>query len=284
MTDLRDPRICLVSGADEIRLRSYINHVIYAREHGFDYRLECGLAEGITNKFFYKSRTVERLLPTVDWLVWLDDDVYFTQFARDGLRPLIEQAERDDHYLVIAEGAVEPRGFASFINTGVFLLRNDPRSFRLLELMHSAPLDEVRAWWTPELGVFTNGDQDLMTWALKTTDLGDGARIVAPVLLNSRSHLYPNSIHDAFICHFAGHFDKELSVARFGKRFGLGQELVPRELLDKYRVRVRDPLSPLQLRYRMARQRLAARLKPYLRETVRRMRRRREQRMGFDAP
>jgi len=31
------PRACLVSGADEIRLRSYVNHAIYARTHGLDF-------------------------------------------------------------------------------------------------------------------------------------------------------------------------------------------------------------------------------------------------------
>lgn len=31
---IRGPRNCLVSGADEIRLRSYINHAICARTQG----------------------------------------------------------------------------------------------------------------------------------------------------------------------------------------------------------------------------------------------------------
>ena len=47
-------RICLVSGGDEIRQRSYINHAIYAREHGLDYRLECGIDPQIVTKYDYK--------------------------------------------------------------------------------------------------------------------------------------------------------------------------------------------------------------------------------------
>lgn len=62
---IKRPRACLVSGADEIRLRSYVNHAIYARTHGLDYRLECGLDRGITNKFFYKTSIIRRVHPNM---------------------------------------------------------------------------------------------------------------------------------------------------------------------------------------------------------------------------
>lgn len=277
-----DHSICIVSGADEIKLRSYINHVIYAREYNFDYRLESGIAKDITNKFFYKTRTVERLLPSVEWLIWLDDDVYFTNFEVDSFRPLIAEAEELDKFLVIAEGAKEPRGFSSVINTGVFLIRNDERSFNLLRRMHEGSLDEVRAWWDETAhGVFTHGDQDLMLWVLKTSGMEEDVTIVAPELLNSRTHLYTDSVTDARICHFCGHFDKVLSVAKFGERFQLGQELVPADLLDAYRVRVRSPVKSWELKIRSLRQLSAAKLKPYLGAAVRRRRARKEQRMGF---
>lgn len=67
-------------------------------------------------------------------------------------------------------------------------------------------------------------------------------RIVGHRELNSRGHYYEDSLTDAFVMHFTGHPDKELGVARFADRFGIGQELVPEPLLDKYHVRVRSPL------------------------------------------
>ena len=117
-----EPRICITSGGDEIRLRSYVNHAIYAREHGLDYRLETGIDPHIVTKFDYKVAILRRLLPRYDWLVWMDDDAFFTDFEADNLRRLISEAERDDISLVIAEGPTEPNGFWSRINTGVCLL------------------------------------------------------------------------------------------------------------------------------------------------------------------
>ena len=89
MTPIDRERVCLVSGADEIRLRSYIGHSIYAQLHGFDFRLECGMAPGVKNKFFYKTSILRRVLAKYDWVVWLDDDVFITDFASDSLASLI---------------------------------------------------------------------------------------------------------------------------------------------------------------------------------------------------
>jgi len=238
------PRVCLVSGADEIRFRSYINHAIYARTHGLDYRLECGIDRDITNKFFYKTSIIRRVLPQYEWIVWIDDDAYFTDFNRDNLNRFIEQAELDGKFMVIANGPVEPNGFWSIINTGVMLLRNDPRTWQLLHLMEKSDLREVRTWWREEThGVFTHGDQDQMLWALETSGLMAGAEIVDHRELNSRGHYYENSPSDAFVMHFCGHYDKKLGIARFAKRFRIGQELVPDDLLNEFSCRVRSPMG-----------------------------------------
>lgn len=99
------PSACLVSGADEIRLRSYINHAIYARTHGLDYRLERGIDRGITNKFFYKTSIIRRVLPLYEWLIWIDDDAYFTDFSGDNSTSSSSRPQRDDK-----SRRVHPRG------------------------------------------------------------------------------------------------------------------------------------------------------------------------------
>lgn len=270
---MNGPRICVVSGADEIRYRSYINHTIYAREHGLDYRLECGLDLGIENKFFYKTSIIRRVLPLYDWILWIDDDAYFTDFASSNVEDLVSQAEEEDHFLVIANGPLEPNGFWSKINTGVFLIRNDADGKRLLELMRSVDLAEVRDWWNDDRdGVFTSGDQDQMWWALNTTGLIDRASLVDHALLNSRGHYYVNSLSDAFVMHFCGHWDKELGVAKFAKRFDVGQELVPEELLDKYSAKVRSPMSEAEFIFRDRRMSVVGRVKRHARPWVHRYR------------
>ncbi|MCO0634247.1 hypothetical protein NGH33_09940, partial [Micrococcus yunnanensis] len=238
-----EPRICITSGGDEIRLRSYVNHAIYAREHGLDYRLETGIDPHIVTKFDYKVAILRRLLPRYDWLVWMDDDAFFTDFEADNLRRLISEAERDDISLVIAEGPTEPNGFWSRINTGVMLLRNDETARTIVESTSTADLATVRAWWDDDRdGLFTHGDQDQMWWAIQTGGHAERVRIVGHRELNSRGHYYEDSLTDAFVMHFTGYPDKELGIARFADRFDIGQEIVPEPLLDKYHVRVRSPL------------------------------------------
>lgn len=50
-------------------------------------------------------------------------------------------------------------------------------------------------------------------------------------------------VTDAFAVHFCGPGDKTLKIAQFGRRFGLGQELVPDILLDRYSVRRRERMA-----------------------------------------
>lgn len=273
---MNSPDICLVSGGDEIRLRSYVNHTIFAREHGLDYRLECGLDIGVANKFFYKTSIIRRVLGRYDWIAWIDDDAFFTDFARDTIGDLVRSADAAGHFMVIAEGPEEPNGFWSRINTGVVLLRNDERSRSLLEAMHMASLDAVREWWDDDRdGLFTNGDQDQMWWALHQLELIDGVEIVGHRELNSRGHYYDTSLTDAAVMHFCGHRDKPLGILRFADRFDVGQELVPSNLLDRYSVRVRSPMGVLEHGARALRQEAIGRAKPYLKPALTRWRERR---------
>ena len=57
MLDLRRaaPAVCVVSGGERIRFASHINHAIYARENGYDYRLQIGLTERAQNGYFQSN-------------------------------------------------------------------------------------------------------------------------------------------------------------------------------------------------------------------------------------
>lgn len=261
--------ICIVSGGDEVRSRSYVNQAIYAREFNLDYRLEVAVAPGVNNPYFYKSTIVRRMVPLYDWILWIDDDVYFTDFERDGVRELVDRAEAGNKFMVFAENPLEPNGNWSGFNAGVFMLKNDPRTFRFLDMIVEENLQRADDWWDVEKhGTKSGGDQDIQLWALHQLGLYDEALVVDHRELNSRWHYYPNSIQDAFLCHFCGHYDKNLSVALFGKRFGLGQELVPEHLLDKYSVQHRSPMSELEYRARFYRWHTVGFLKPYVKPAL----------------
>ncbi len=271
-----EPRICLVSGADEIRSRSYVNHTVYARLHDLDYRLECGLDEGVDSKFFYKTAIIARILPLYDWIVWLDDDAYITDFSRDNFRRFIHQAEAEGRFMVVADGPLEPNGFWSTLNSGVMCLKNTPEMREMIAMADGEHLAAVAAWWDERRhGTFTGGDQDIFTWWLDTTGRMDRVLFVDHRELNSRGHYYEDSLDDAFVMHFCGWGDKEIGVVSFSERFGVGHELVPEELLDRFSVRVRSPMGRAERAFRMGRWGLRNRAKPYLKPVRDRWRARR---------
>ncbi|MBS1672998.1 MAG: hypothetical protein JSS74_03440 [Actinobacteria bacterium] len=251
-------RICITSGGDEIRNRSYVNHAIYAGEHGFNHQLGIGLAQGITSQYYYKLEIVLATLPFFDWIVWLDDDVYVTDMRGRQIETLVAEAERHDQFLVIAEGPEEPDGTWTRVNTGVFVLRNDPRSYKLIERAKSVDLKELSERWDSERsGLWTNGDQDAIWDAIDSDeDLTRGTQIVAHSLLNSRPHYYRAGPEDAFAVHFCGPGDKAMKTAAFGRRFGLGQEIVAEDLLNRWSVRKRQSMPLVEILARRLRWRI----------------------------
>lgn len=265
---MNNKKITIVSGGDEIRLRSYVNHKIFSLEHGFDYRLEIGLGGKIESKFDYKFNCILNSLGGTDWLVWVDDDVYFTDFASENIEMLINDAEIEGNQIIIAEGPLEPNGFWSKINTGVMIIRNSDAALGILEKAKSTPLKEVKvAWSDANDGLYTNGDQDQLWHVIREDGLVDSGvvRIVEHSLLNSRGHYYKSSLSDNFAMHFCGYPDKELGVSIFAKKWGIGQEIVPRDLLDKYGVSVRSPLRGVKLVFRREKQKRISAVKYYLR-------------------
>lgn len=261
-----------MSGGDVIRFRSYVNHSVYARHHGIDYRLECGVDPLIFNKFHYKISIVRRLLANYEWLMWIDDDAYFTDFERDGVIDLIDEAESAGCFLVISEGPLEPNGAWSRINSGVFIVKNCVEAFEMLDSVLDDSLATVRAWWDEERdGLYTNGDQDQLWWYLNSKDLLDRVLIVGHERLNSRMHYYKGSASDNFIMHFCGWPDRSVGAVMFSRMFGLGHDLIPEDLLDEYNVVQRELLSPALYEFRLRKMRTVSGMKKRLRPTYRRV-------------
>ncbi|MBB2958494.1 hypothetical protein [Pseudoclavibacter helvolus] len=261
--------ICIVSGADFVALHSYVNHSVYAREFGYDFRFEAGVAEAVENVFFFKTAAIERVIERYDWVVWMDDDTFVTDFSRDRIRDLIDGAEATGVSFVVASGPEEPNGFFSMLNSGVMLLKNCPENVEMLGNMNDESLARARAWWDDDkFGVFTGGDQDIIIWMLHDRDWLPRTKIVNHRELNSRTHHYENSLDDAFICHFCGHWDKALSIAQFAERFHTNQALVPSELAVKYSIKRLNPQSRATVRLRGGVARLAARAKHLLRPVL----------------
>ena len=238
------PRVCVASGGDEVRYRSYVNHKVFAGLPGFTHHIGIGLAPGIDTVYYYKFELVREILPHFDWVLYLDDDVYVTDLKSPAVEELIAEATDSDAFLVIAEGPREPDDTWTRVNSGVLLLRNDPRTFAFLDAAQAWDLEAIRSDWSEtDEGLYTFGDQDAIWRTIRDhPEFTEGVTIVGHRRLNSRAHYYDGDLNDAFAVHFCGPGDKPLKVARFGRRFGMGQELVPEELLDRFSVRRREEM------------------------------------------
>lgn len=101
--------------------------------------------------------------------------------------------------------------------------------------MDDRHLPQVRDWWDDERhGTFTGGDQDIFVWWMETGGYADRVSVVGHGEPNSRGHYYDSSLSDAFAMHFCGYPDKKIGVVAFAQRFGIGQKLVPEQLLDTF--------------------------------------------------
>ena len=158
-----DPaRCCIVSGSSEVRLRSFVNHKTYAAIHGHDYRFETGPFRDMQSNYFLKIHALEHVLPRYDWLLWMDDDAYFTDFATSALDTILA-GDRGDAFLFACRSPVNARGQWTFLNSGVLLLRSCPLAHDFLARTRSTSLASVRrAWREDRYGMFTNGDQDVI--------------------------------------------------------------------------------------------------------------------------
>jgi hypothetical protein len=244
LLDLRRaaPAICVVSGGERIQFASHINHAIYARENGYDYRLQIGLSERARNGYFLKIAAVERFLPLYDWVLWVDDDAFFTDFDGEAIRRLITEAEADRQFLVAARQIDETP-----FNTGVMLLQSVPAVQRLLRRTIEADPLEVELWWDPKVdGVSISSDQEALWWAISKSGLRSQVRIVEPRALNALPDCFHGELSDLPVVHFYGSLYKKLRIAEFGRRWGYGNELVPEHLLEAHGVRTREETSTLQ--------------------------------------
>ncbi len=249
--------ITLLSGGDRLRLRSAVNHRIYAAMHGFDYRIERGPYPELLNRFYFKLEAVRQALAASDWVIWLDDDAFVTDFEQNTFADLLARAEAGGKMLVIADSPTNVAGQWTLVNSGVWAIRSVPAAHDLLTLALSVTTEEVERWWRPEHGYFTKGDQDAMLWAIETGGFRDSIDIVDHALINARPYEYGTSLTDRFICHFPGFSDKLLAVDQFAARFGLDDTLTPAALQVRHGLRPARSLNSTSVRLRWAKRKLA---------------------------
>lgn len=261
MSDLGS--LCVVSGGDTQRLRSHVNHAVFANLHGFSYLRVVRAIPGLLSPYYLKLAAIRQALPDFDWVLWLDDDAFFSNFTANPLRGLMVEMVDQGWSLLLGDSPVS-RADAKWtrFNAGVMLVRVSPDISSLLGLAMSETPDGIVAdWWTPDRGYFTHSDQDSLLWAIETSESWDQVGVVDHRRLNARESEYANALDNLFIVHFPGVLDKARSVDEFALRYGLDDSLTPAGLQRQCGRRPRRPITPDMLERRAFRRRVLSKVR-----------------------
>lgn len=215
-----------------VRFASQINHKCYADSHGYHYVFN-GSPERDRRRYFRKIETILRYLDLFDWIFWIDDDAWFTDF-RVPLTRFVDDAGDAD--LVICKSPSTKTLFTK-ISSGQFLLRNSPRSRAFLEAVLETDLDVVKAAWREDLGHYTRGDQDAMVYRMEHDPRFGGGfcRILDHNCFNNRDFEYERSLDEHFLLHITGRLKRQ-SLEEFIARMGCNRYLTPDSLVERLRI------------------------------------------------
>lgn len=250
----------IVSYSDKLILPTSLNHQFYADQHRYTYILDISPCPTLANKtiplyrqgYFSKIQKVRKFLPLFDWVMWIDDDVVFTN-SQVQLESIVAEYPQVD--FLICNSPVNQKGESTFVNSGVFLVRNTPRALDFLDACLVTDFESLSTWWDPaKLGTYTNADQDAMLYNLIQNSQFDQAsgfwsRIDYKVM-NSRIYHYNSSPDEHFILHLAGVADKAQALIDFSEKFGVHPLIVPDDIPNQYRYRSAkssNPNKPLNL-------------------------------------
>ena len=237
---LKQYRIGIISGYyPGERFNSQINHKAYADYHGYYYIFNSS-PERDSRNYFRKIETIKRYIDLFDWIFWIDDDAYFTNFEIS-LENFILNAETSD--LIICKSPSTKKLFTKF-SSGQFLLRNSMRSHLFLNAVMEVDLEKVRAFWREDLGYFSDGDQDAMVYLSEMDSRfgGDYFQTLDHYAFNNRDFEYQARLEEHFLVHFTG-TSKIASKAGFCNRLGVNSYLVPDVLLKDFRIEAYNHLG-----------------------------------------
>ena len=230
------PPLMIVSGSSRVRTAAPLNHALYAAAIGVPYFFDVAPTR-VDRIYFHKLQVIRSYLPLADWLFWIDDDAFFTDFRFD-LR--IPGRRRRPRAGVLQEPG-EPARRMDLDVVRAVLHPEHPGDPRPARCGRATDLGVVKAWWDPDTyGLFTNGDQDAFVYQLQGP--GSAGAIAScscpPTPFNNRPYHYEQRLDEHFICHFAlpgSRRPKADLIAEFAERLGTNVALVPPELIEPYR-------------------------------------------------
>jgi hypothetical protein len=210
------------------RVESAINHKAYADKHGYHYIYNF-TPERDPRYIFYKIETLLRYIDLFDWVFWIDDDAYFTNFSIP-LASFLDLA--GDAQMLICKSPSTKKVITKY-SSGQFFLKSSPQAKDFLRAALAVNLEKVKAFWREDLGLFTNGDQDAIVY-LSEVDPRYNSGFIKSVdhnQFNNRDFEYEKDLSEHFLVHFTG-AEKQKYLTAFAKRLNVNRWLLPKEAMS----------------------------------------------------
>lgn len=227
-------RIGILSGYyPGTRFNSQANHRLYAERHGYRYIFD-STPRFDRRTYMRKMEAIQEYLDLFDWLFWVDDDAYFTDFSIP-LEQFIAIAPNSDFIVCKSPSTKE---LSTHISSGQFLLHNTPGAHRFIADALATDLVKVKAWWRSHLGMFTKGDQDALVYLMETDPAFAAPfySILDHQNFNNRNFEYESRLDEHFLVHFTGK-SKVQDKVNFCERMGCNEYICPPDLLAKLALR-----------------------------------------------
>lgn len=225
-------KIGIISYCDKIRTYASVNHQYYADRHGYTYIYD--IAPTHQEVFKNKVEKLLKLIDLFDYVFWIDDDAFFTNFSQP-LEPFIKKGKNAD--LIYCASPIN-NGIWTYISSGNFFLKNNRKTKAFLQAILDTPLEEVERNWDKErYGHYTIGDQDIMTHLLFTDKRFSGRNFhtVLPFEeFNTRPFHFKKSLNEHFLVHFTGK-EKYQQSLDFAKRFEMSPAIIPTKEYQFYK-------------------------------------------------
>jgi len=157
----------IISGGNEYRFNSKINHQNYANHHSIEYKNYTGIQfdQGLIEVPHYiKIYSILDALKTHNEVMWIDDDAFFVNFNWD-CRSIFELSDKP--FILNKGWAV--KAFSPMFNSGVMFIRKNDAVIKMLEEIPHITRDELRDAWKPtEWGRGKGNDQPRLIYLTQT--------------------------------------------------------------------------------------------------------------------
>lgn len=225
-------KVCILSGRyPATSFNSAINHRIYADRHNYVY-IHCNWPNKIKNPYLNKVYYILEYIDFFDYIFWIDDDAFFWDLEKD----ILDYANEGEICFSFCSSPTY-KELKTYLSSGQFLIKSNDISKSFLNDVLKTNIEEVKNWWSSDLGFFSNGDQDIMIYLFHTSDKYKNTyKLYDYKFFNSRvENLYNIDKHHPFILHFTGKKDiKTQNYIKVAKDFDLHTSLVAKEILEQY--------------------------------------------------